>query len=173
MTDQGAQRRQARQFEPPPWERDKFDELKRSRAEEEPVPEGADAGSLPPGEVVLDAPPLGAFDTAPTPGASGGSEIAGIDEERLDTMMFELRAEEPSARQAGWQLRVAVAVFLLIVGTVMILWGMVALVKVTRIEAEQRMLAGLVSLAFLIFGAGFIGLSGWLGYQVYQQRGVQ
>ncbi|MDH4140231.1 MAG: hypothetical protein OEV43_06620, partial [Coriobacteriia bacterium] len=173
MTDEGAQRREARQFEPPPWEREQFVELLKRRVEEEQVDvEEHDAGdeeverlAVPPDALAVtpvggaETPQAVDVETAQTAGAQG----AGVEQRELDTMMFELKAQEPSPGRVAWQLGAAVAVFLALLGTALMLWGMVGLVKVLRTSVENRSAGMLVAGTLLFFGAGFVGLAGGLG----------
>lgn len=165
-------------FEPPPWEREAFDQfqtqLRKSRAAEEleselqaireepPVsPTQDDATEQPATQLgaVTDAnaptgvsvPPVAATSTVPA--------TARIPEERIDVMLVQLRGEEaPSIRRNMKLINGAMAF--------MMLGGVLLIVQATRLFAQASsqgaegaglMIAGSVSLLVLITGAAFIG----------------
>jgi hypothetical protein len=111
MTDEP--RREPRSFEPPPWERERFDELARRRAEADAAAAALarEQGAAPSEQVVQaegDGPgaaPLaqdaGPAAAAPAP-APTAAAAAPLDEARVDVMMMGLAAEEPPAFPNVW-----------------------------------------------------------------------
>jgi hypothetical protein len=154
-------RREARRFEPPPWELEQFECRAREQAEREKVsPEavGSEAAGNP-GEGPGD-------DTAEE--ASRDTESgtkAQIDEKQVAMMMLELRTEEPPTLTGVWMVILGAGVVVAFVGVVVAIWGVLALVRLGRTGA----LGGMV---LLVFGLTFAGIGGGLIYKALRQRGV-
>ena len=186
-------RREARTFEPPPWEKDQFERLAKERSAQgaaeraaaEVLTEGQDAASEPAQEVgVVEAPTVavdtdavGAEKSAPEPGlsdsplgsAAPSSRHSGghVDEAQLAAMLAGLRAEEPPAMAGAWVIALISAMVMGAVGLVLVIWGIVALTR-TGLGPAGTM-AGMVLLAF---GLIFLGACAWLGLRTLRQRGV-
>ena len=191
MSDQGfdfrppSERREARQFEPPPWERDQFEKHKREQAEREAAAEAARAKVLAQQEAEQAAekpdelPGIGAASAtggAVGAGALGAGEAgkasqevhkAEIDEKQVALMMLDLRAEEPAALEGVWVVNMMAGVIVLLVGFASSIWGATALAR--RGLPVAATLGGFILLAF---GLGFLGLGGWLIFKALRQRGV-
>ena len=155
--------RTPRQFEPPPWERDQFEELRRRRESERPAPgAGADV-----------APEQGVAAIQPAESAAPAASCAGDETEVLpaevEVMMMELEAQEPDAvapfRKAGMILAVIVG----IVGIATVVAGVVGLVMQGGRGGAMGALAASIVIAFgLLLVAG----GGWLTVLALRQRGA-
>ena len=197
MADEGfnfrpVERREAKKFEPPPWERDQFDELARQRAEREAVAaqeaeaaraqaeadaawaaaEAAaaedGAGETPAGTVVSE-PMLAADATvAQVAEAPDAGRQAATDEPRVEQMLAELAAQEPKAAGSYWKTNVIVGSGLVIFGSVFLIWGIAGLVA-AKGAGVAGMLGGTV---MLIFGAGFVFGGMYVVVKNLRQRGV-
>lgn len=184
MSDQGFDfgppppRREARQFEPPPWEREQFERHKREQAELEAAAEEARA------KVLAEQAALAAqaaaenleqpapAEAAPSTGneqASPSTESprAEVDDKQVAMMMMDLRAEEPAALEGAWVVNLAAGIVVALVGFASGVWGVAALSK-PGLPAAGR-LGGFILLGF---GLGFLGVGGWLIFKALRQRGV-
>jgi len=150
--------RTPRRFEPPPWERDQFEELRRRRESERPAP-GPEAGDALAQGVVAAAQPAAS-------GADGEAEALPAE---VDVMMMELVAQEPDAvgpfRMAGLILAAIVG----IVGIGTVIAGVVGLVMQGGRGGAMGALAASIVIAFgLLLVAG----GGWLTVLALRQRGA-
>ncbi|MDR3687574.1 MAG: hypothetical protein P4L93_11520 [Coriobacteriia bacterium] len=191
MSDQGfdfrppSERREARRFEPPPWERDQFEQRAREQAEREAAAEVARAEVLAQQEAAR-AAEQAAEPPEPKSGAIAGESVEGealqqgaelrtsaeahtaeLDEKQVALMMLDLRAEEPPALEGAWVVSMAAGLIVALIGFASAIWGGVALSK--RGLPVAGTLGGFILLAF---GLGFLGLGGWLVFQALRQQGV-
>lgn len=170
-----AHRREPGKFEPPPWEREAFEELHRKldQAQRDDdldaaidlIAEEVDGVASPPApaEVAAKTAAVVTPATEPESEAVTGAEL---DQARVTEMLAQLRAEEPRASDfAG--LRVAVGVGMAVLGAVMIVWAMAAFLK-----PDGGATAKTGGTVLLLFGAGFIGGGAWTVVQVLKKRGV-
>jgi hypothetical protein len=191
VSDQGfdfrppSERREARQFEPPPWERDQFERQKREQAEREAAAETARAQVLAQQEAARaaqeaaglseptaattagESSETGAIGSDGEVGASEAAPKAEIDERQVALMMLDLRAEEPPALEGAWVVNMAAGLIVALVGFASSIWGGVALAR--RGLPVAGTLGGFILLAF---GLGFLGLGSWLIFKALRQRGV-
>jgi hypothetical protein len=167
-----AGRREPKRFEPPPWEKDAFDELQKRKSEEEAKaaeiaavleqasePEPA-AGRV--DEAEPDAPEVRGAE--PEEGLKGGQ----LDERQVLELMAGLAAEEPPVARGIHKVAIATGMGLMALGAVLLIWGMAALVG-SRQTGSLGQVGGL-GLGF--FGAFFMGMGLWLIYRTLKQRGV-
>ncbi len=183
-----AERRDRRSFEPPPWERDQYEELDQQAGKktEESGGEGAAPAAQAP---VADAPAAAAAPTAIPAEAGGGTtrlspadvpEVvpanrrggAGpggdeIDPAQMAELMAGLKSEEPTA-SGFWKLGLAVAAGMVVLGAVMMVWGIVGLMA-TRGAGQVGWMAAAVLISF---GIGFIAVGAWFAYKNLQKQGV-
>ncbi len=98
MTDDSV--RQPRKFEPPPWERDRFDELARKRAEEEAAAAqlAADAAAAAAAAPVAPAPEVAATVAPVAPAPAAPAEVAPAPQAEAPVVMQP--APQPVAAQA-------------------------------------------------------------------------
>jgi hypothetical protein len=180
-----ADRRQPKAFEPPPWEADAFEELRRRKSEEDEAraasaaaePARADAG---PARPAAAGPAPGAgpapVEAVPEPDAQAGAAEAAqeaatggqLDERQVLEMMAELAAEEPDVRRTAGNVAIASAMLLIALGGVLIVWGMAAFAG-SRSTGTVGTFGGT---ALFMFGAGFIAAAIWLLVRTLRQRGV-
>ena len=169
-------RREARTFEPPPWERDQFEQQQREREEREAAERAAreallaqqEAASAEAAAAVAAEGGAGGAETGESSEAtSGAAPAAEVDEKRVALMMLELRAEEPPGLEGAWAVNLSAGVVVGIVGFACGVWGALALTKGNLPPAG--LLGGFVLVAF---GLGFLGVGGWLVFKALRQRGV-
>lgn len=181
MSDEGFDfkvppRREAKSFEPPPWEQDAFQELQRRKTLEQPRQEQAvertesvDPEALPqPGETDAEARTEMVAEERGV-GGSGDSEPRDtLDDRQVIEMLAKLAEQEPKLHEKTWKPAMASAMVVGAIGTVMTVWGVAAMVRIRG--------AGLLGVAggmvLLGFGGGFIALATWIAVRTLRQRGV-
>ena len=174
------ERREAKQFEPPPWEQDAFEGLAQNRGEgheaeaaaEAPKPLGAIVPEVVP-EAELASEPEPEPEAAPTAGQgpdAKAEEPPAVSEAQMLEMMAALRAEEPRATESYSKLSLWLSALTGALGVVMLFWAMAMLVSASaRGTGRVGVLGGLI---VGIFGALFIGLAMWVGVRALRDRGV-
>lgn len=186
-----SQRREPKRFEPPPWEKDAFDEMERRRREAEEEERRAAAALAEPQaqraaarqeeqEEVAASSELkeprqdkvasrgGAGESAAgTPGVDV-QKPERIDQAQLTAMLAELAAEEPRDDKTISSVTLVVSIAIFALGAMMIMWGMAAFVA-AKGAGSQGTIAGSV---LFLFGAGFIGGAIYLAVKSLQKRGV-
>ncbi len=169
MDDQGfdfrraPERRERKPFEPPPWERDAFEQLERRRepeaSAEQSVTERAEqAAGEPAGSDVRTA-------------GTGSDAKKNLSEAEVLELLAGLAAEEPDAHAPATQVTVGASIVLLPIGVMMMFWGMAALARAASAQAGAG-IARTGAVTLLVFGAGFIAAAFWLIYRLMKQRGV-
>lgn len=188
-------KREAKTFEPPPWEKDQFERLARQRSAQEAAERAA-------AEVLIERQPQEPAAEPAGPTASGEApvgtvepEVAGaerstegsrtqrpteaaaapnpartsghVDEAQLAVMMMGLRAEEPPALGGAWVIALVSAIVMGAVGIVLLIWGVVALTR-SNLGAIGTMGGSVL----LLFGVIFMGACIWIGLRTLRQRGV-
>lgn len=191
MDDQGfdfhkvPERRERKQFEPPPWERDAFEELQRQREAEQPVPQPAQPEPEPVAAPPAAVPPVAATpvqearqpqteavrppDAAEAPPQEASKQ--GPSEAEVLELLAGLAAEEPDATAPAMQVTVGASIVLLPIGAMMLFWGMAALARAASAQAGAGV-ARTGAVVLIMFGAGFVAAAFWLIYRLMKQRGV-
>jgi hypothetical protein len=182
-----SERRETKRFEPPPWERDAFDELSRAKEAEEGAARAAEAAQAAEAAAAIEVAAARASDVvaaadaeqqAATTAASGDRggvtqaavEEPSVSEAQVTEMMAGLREEEPTSMQSYSAIAIALSVFTGLVGVVMLVWARAMFVSAAaRGTGRVGMISGSI-VAF--FGALFIGLSMWVAVRALRQRGV-
>ncbi len=118
------ERREAKRFEPPPWEREAFEELERRRAEQKAAEQTAAA------ELEVAAPTQKVEAAAPDQETPGAKVEVGppegdprLDESEVAEMLAGLSAEEPREYRSLWRVAMASAIVLGAIGAVLISLG--------------------------------------------------
>jgi hypothetical protein len=169
------QRRDKPTFEPPPWERDQFEELARQKREAEQAQAEADelkAASL----AVLDE---SADEESPVPvdpeearpesrQPEEGAEKPELDPKHVEVLMMGLRSEEPRPEEAYWKISMIAGVTSALIGLVVTTWGVVALATPKQPGIGPFMLVAML----LVFGIGFMVGGAWVVFNSLRQRGV-
>jgi hypothetical protein len=166
------QRRHKPTFEPPPWEREQFEELARRKQEEAVIPlvpdvrEPADEDLTGLAENIV----VVAEDSTPEAGAESEpeDEAPKLDEKQMALLMMRLRAEEPRPEKVYWKAITASGVVCVLVGLFLTTWGVVVAVTPKKPgPVGVIMVVGLVG-----FGLGFLGGGVWLILKSLRQQGV-
>jgi len=168
VEDQGfdfkpGQKREAKRFEPPPWERDAFERLQRGReleAEPTPAPEAPAAQAAEEPENVAE----GRADAWAEDRAQGAQP----DEATMTEMLADLAAQEPPASRDYLGVSIGAALILGALGGMLVVWGMAALVSAGR----TGWMGQVSGVGLGLFGAFFFGMGVWLLYRTLKQRGV-
>lgn len=154
-------KREARRFEPPPWEREQFEALqKRTDPAEESFPAEGERIALADEAEAMMPPVTPAAKPAPAP------RMPPVHEARVEAMLIQLGAEEPRVDQ---HLRIvgtlssALAMFF---GLCMFVWGALAFAK------SRGEIAAVVG-AMIVLGMGLVfGIMGlWFGIRVTRGQG--
>ncbi len=174
-----SERREARRFEPPPWEQEAFEELRRQRtaaeaeqvaketkgaaaeaAAEEMIEPQAEAGE-PQSQVEVAAKPAAdAMDSA-----SGTAGQIELDDARVLEMMAGLAAESPRSSTMATHLMMWLGALIALFGLGLMVWGWVLM---ARAQGSARTL----SLVLVVMGLAYIGVGASMGYRALKERGV-
>jgi hypothetical protein len=164
------EKRAARPFEPPPWEKSAFDELEKRR--QEPGPEEEARGIAESETIAADAVPAAAGAKAEPDFVHTSGDVVstggGIPESKVVEMMAGLAAEEPRPHESYWSVALAVSLVLVAIGAVLLIWGVAALVS----SSTTGWIGQLTGTGLGLFGTFFIGMGLWLLYRTLRQRGV-
>ncbi|MDY0087672.1 MAG: hypothetical protein RBS78_03890 [Coriobacteriia bacterium] len=160
---------ESKRFEPPPWEREQFEELERKlaqrarAAEQSAEVEVADAGERGEDARRRESPPS----EPPTPEKEDGATTSRARGAEIETMLMALKAEEGPAAGEVWKLGLTASAFVCAVGVMLVIWGTVALARTQGRGATGTIGAMIMSL----MGGLFIGLAAWMGLRSLKQRG--
>ena len=166
-------RKEPPKFEPPPWEREQFDAMAERRAAEEAraAAEKAEAEKRMRAEqeAATEAEaeaekqlPRVAEETESSEGASDEALS------EVDQMMAVLQVEEPPAARSLWKAGVAAGAFMVVIGAVFMVWGIVAFQATRGAGAVGQLGAGIL----VFFGVGFIAIAAWTIQRSLRQRGA-
>ncbi|HSK48733.1 MAG TPA: hypothetical protein VLA05_12140, partial [Coriobacteriia bacterium] len=169
------ERRDRKSFEPPPWERQAFEELERQRAtetalssESEPVQELAGTAGPTGAEAV---PPVTTFEAArarhadASDGEQGGG---GVSEAEMLELLAGLAQEEPPPVKSLLGVAIGSGLVLVALGGMLMIWGIAALVGARRTGWIGQVTGGGLGM----FGVFFLGMGVWMLYRTLKQRGV-
>jgi hypothetical protein len=160
-----------RTFEPPPWEREQFEELARRRQEREEQEREAAAADAAAATVAAASAALASVAPASTPEAETETPAPGtdhpapdegagqrLDESRVEAMLVQLSGEDPHPLQP---IRRASKIVAYVVGAVGI-----GTVVTSGILGARAVSAGAIALASagtgVALGAGITGMAAWL-----------
>ncbi len=156
----GLERKQGpKPFEPPPWEREAFEELQRLRE--------AQRGSEVPGVAV----PAATEEAAPErteAEAKASPRDKKIDPKVLDGLLAELAAEEAQSAVDLGYVGIVSGALLAAIGALLVIWGAAGFAG-----ARQSGMIGITAAGGLgVFGVLFTAIGGWLLYREFKKRGV-
>jgi hypothetical protein len=162
------ERREAKRFEPPPWEQEAFEDLRKQRGDDgaeqvEPTEPTAAEGE-PEG-------PTAAAGLEPEPPGEEGrvaQPAAELDPKHVTEMLSRLSEEEPSIREATWKMELFTAFVGGMVGLMLFAWGFAAFAGAGR----RGPLGALMAVLIVVAGAGFVAGSVWMIVRTLRQRGV-
>ena len=147
-----AGRRERKSFEPPPWERDQFEELARLKAEEQER-QAAEEQARP-----------GTALAVTDPGDGETADHERPEDVKIQAMLLELSVEEPSAVREVRRAGVVASYVLSAAGAAVLGLGIVLVV-----QGGARGLAG--SSMVVMAGAFVIGFAAWLWYRASRGQG--
>ncbi|MDI6711684.1 MAG: hypothetical protein QMD96_00445 [Anaerosomatales bacterium] len=163
-------RREPRKFEPPPWERDAFEELRRRKEQEQAereleealqraeAVESADETRQPgPAEQAAPVPPAATED-----GAAAADGSSGLDERLVERMLIQLSLEEPKATQHVGAFANAVAAAMAAAGLGFVVWSAVLFARTRAangdaVPAASPLVTTIASLLMMLWGFMMIG----------------
>jgi hypothetical protein len=184
-------RRQPREFEPPPWEKDQFEQLARERAEQERIERDAALAAQAEAEKVTSEPSAeadaGAGEQVAQDGLPQSDDSEGVaetatagvehqpageprvvlDERQVELLLMGLREEEPETLAGLWLVSSVAGVVVVVVGLAISVWGTAAMLNGSL--GSTGKFGGTV---LVVFGLAFVGVGGWLVYRALRQRGV-
>ncbi len=139
------ERRTAKRFKPPPWERARIEELQRVRQEAREETE------------ITETP------------VSTPERVMSPEDPRIAAMIMQLSVEEPAPSKVLWKVGALSAVLLASIGVMLVVWGVIATAR-----TASAGIAGVTGGAILIgFGTAFVGSAGWIIIRSLKQRGVR
>ncbi len=163
-------RREPRKFEPPPWERDAFEELRRRKEQEQAERELEEAlRRAKAAEVQGEAQQPGASEqAAPAPSKAAeevGQSEAGkpaLDERQVERMLIQLALEEPKATQHVGTFANAVAAGMAAAGLGFVVWSAVLFARTRAtggdaVAAASPLVTTIASLLMMLWGFMMIG----------------
>ncbi len=163
-------RRERKEFEPPPWEKDKFDELAKRASDSTSETVDSERGLHEEPEfvepVLITKQVAQEPETQPEP----KTEVQ-LDEGRVTAMLFELRAEDPPANRGFSKVGLIAGIVLLALGILLVIWAAVMIAVALQRGAQGRT-GVMVGLTVLMFGAGFTGTGAWFVFKSLRQQGV-
>lgn len=206
MSDQGfdfqkpVERREAKSFEPPPWETAQFEEFARARAEresaavDEPVETVSPSAELAAAiteaarekEAAQSAVQEAVAGEDPTEGSEqdAADEVADeaaaapvISDAHLEAMLVRLASEEPKADKAVAGVKYGVGLFLGSVGSVVLIWGIAGMTKASAVASKAGAPPAAKSAVWAgailtVFGVILVTVAGWLVVRTLRERGV-
>lgn len=179
-----SQRKEPKRFEPPPWEREAFDEIQRRRAEQDADVEIAEAvaglgkeEAQGEAEAVKDEPGGQAAQAGEvgervephaTPLARPVREAPQLDEQQVTAMLLELAVTEKQSHKRFERLNLVLMALTAAIGAVLVVWGGAALSRAKQM-GQVGVLGGL---GLMFFGALFFGVAVWMAVRQLRQQGV-
>jgi hypothetical protein len=157
-------RREAKRFEPPPWERDQFDALQEREAEVDQPEEPGSAPAAGAGEAETGPAETGPAEAQPAPVIESTPDAAS--EAKVGTMLIQLSAEEPKIGHHAKMVGVFSAGVLMFVGLCMLVWGGLLLLL-----GRGNIGASVIALTVLLMGGLFGGAGLVLGVRVTRGQG--
>jgi len=166
-----ARRRERKEFEPPPWEQDRFDELAKRQKQFDAAPEQEDEDEDAPGPLAPARTGQPAHEEQEGDVASLASEKRPLDEKLVAAMLIELKADEPSVSRGFDRAGLVAGILLLAIGGLLIIWAVVMITVAIR-RSQQTGTGVLIGTVVLVFGVGFAGTGAWFVFRFLRQRGV-
>ena len=172
--------RHPRTFEPPPWERDQFEEQRRLR-EAEQARLDEPAGTQESEALRREAPEaLGIVPAASaSPAVSDPARVRaagaapesepGVSDEEMALMLAGLAAQEPDAAEPLWRAGTIAAAIVIGVGVITAAVGLYLIVVQSTVGGTTGMIVGAVTTGF---GIALAALGGWVLYLALKKRGA-
>ncbi|NTU70493.1 MAG: hypothetical protein HGB10_01520 [Coriobacteriia bacterium] len=159
------QRRDKPSFEPPPWEREQFEELAKRREEPAAEAETARIEEQP----SVQAEPAASQAVEPEDADPADSDQpAELDPKHVEALLAGLKAEEPSSEGLQYKVMLAAGVVSAFVGLVVTTWGAVALASPKGSGSAST----LIAMVPLVFGIGFLAGGVWVVFSSLRRQGV-
>jgi hypothetical protein len=174
-------RRPPRRFEPPPWERDQFEQRAREQAEREreaaeaaererAAREAADLAEASRWEIEQVESDEGETSAEPIEAAEGKRQVGidgRVDDSLMEQLILGLKAEETPTLGGVWVLAVWAGAILVLVGIAVGAWGVTVVVNPSL--GSTGKIGGMV---LLVMCMTFMGIGAWMGYRALRQQGV-
>lgn len=157
-------RRNPPRFVPPPWEREQFDELAKKKAADQ----ARSASELQVQQEQAEESRKIEEDAERRLQEAAKKGVGDETDNDVARMMAILKAEEPSAGKGLWKAGVASGVFMVCVGAIFLVWGIVAIRATQGAGSAGQLGAGIL----ILFGMGFIAIAIWTIQRSLRQRGA-
>jgi len=182
-------KRDVRQFEPPPWEREAFDALARKKAEEQAAldllaalnPSAKDPGELQAEAMAAEVLAARAVAARAAESAAGVDDpaiastvapatVAAVDERQVQAMLLELSKEETIGVGPVRLIARIAAAITAAVGLGMLVGGLMSL-GTARDAAKRTLATTMASGALSVFGMCFVAIAAWVWIRSNSMRG--
>jgi hypothetical protein len=157
-----AERRRPPQFEPPPWERDRFEELARQRAIAD---RAAATGTDETADEVSPACAEPATAVTPTQDTEGTKAAPALDERKVQAMLIQLSGQEGPATRPVAEAGKVTAIILVAVGMAMVVFGAVLASRAAAIEGR------IGAAVIVLLGALVTGFAAWMWVRANSEQG--
>jgi hypothetical protein len=170
MSDGSA--RHPRSFEPPPWERERFEELARRRAESDAAEAAIGQAREEAERAAAVQEAAAAVGAAPGPGTRAEAQTVGTPTwgevpPDAELLLIELAAEEPRALGWVWLAWLAAAGLFAVLGVGTLVFGAVGLAR-----AQGSSVATTWSFVLVLVGLASLGAAMWLTVKALGERGA-
>ena len=165
------QRREPREFEVPPWERDAFEKRDAERQEATRQDRAEqDLNAILPEVGAVQGPQVSATTTAtPQESPVADDEVAArVDERQVAAMLANLAIEDKPAGTGFWKVAIASAIVLAGTGLMLLVWGLAATVK----SRQTGGLGAAGGMTLTAVGGAFIAIAAYLVIKTLRDRGV-
>lgn len=163
-------RRERKEFEPPPWEKDVFGKVVKKRAEVAPFKPEPDESATQASEP--DTQPLIIPTAEPDTAAQlQQKQPVSPDDRHIASMLFELRAEDPPATSEFHKVGMVAGFVLVTVGVPLVIWAIV-MISIASRRSGQGSTGGMIGLTVLMLGVGFAGTGAWFIFRSLRHQGV-
>jgi len=163
-------RRERKEFEPPPWEKDRLGEV--PKRPQDPAPFKPESDEAVEEALGPDAQPAGTPKAEPDMSAeSAQKKSASADDTHIASMLFELRAEDPPAAREFHKVGLIAGFVLVAVGVLLVIWAIVMITIASR-RAGQGSTGTMIGVTVLMLGFGFAGTGSWFVFKSLRQQGV-
>lgn len=163
------QRREKKEFEPPPWERNQHGEFVKQQQRSATPEDEADAAD----EQQTPSPVVELTEAEAADHGNRSPLVARpvLSESRAAEMLYQLKAEEPPAGKEFSRIGAAAGVLMVGLGVMFIVWAVVMLVVASR-RPGQGGAGAVFGLTVMALGICFAGGGAWFVFKSLRQQGV-
>jgi|GEM_PF-1148806 len=172
MVGEMGDRNTPKPFEPPPWEKDQFEDLARKRVvkqDDMAIEQALQSleNTVAPEKAVV---PAKHEERAQSP--TGESVERGPKEKELppqtEMLLSQLKQQEPRTNDSLWKIGLVFALIVGIIGLVLTVWGVTGIIA-GRENGATAFVGGSI---MIFFGLLFVSMAAWLSVRTMRQQGV-